>query len=103
MIEVKQPKCYMLDWKALRVFDNTTHKSVLIDKDDTLVNVDRNRRLLNEILQRDLGQLNNSGFKKLVNERFGSMTSFYEMLDDMENFTESPEYNATDEFDASKH
>ena len=25
MYEIKQPKLYMLDWKKLKVFDNTTH------------------------------------------------------------------------------
>ena len=91
----------MLDWKKLRLYDNTTHKLALVSKDETLVGIERGKKLLNEVLQTNISSLNNAKFKKIVNERFGGLSSFYEMLGDIENFTESP--NADDnEFNASK-
>jgi len=103
LYEIKQPKCYMLNWRQLRLFDNTTKKPVLIDKDETLVGVARSRKILNEILKSDIGTLNNARFKKLINERFGSMASFYEILEDLENYSESPNTDPTnDDFNASK-
>lgn len=99
--EIKNSKCYMLDWKKLRLYDNSTHKLALVSKEETLVGIERGKKLLNEVLRVDISSLNNAKFKQIVNERFGGMSSFYEMLGDIENFTESP--NTDDnEFDASK-
>ena len=55
------------------------------------------------LLKSDIGALNNARFKKLVNERFGSMASFYEMLEDLENYSESPNTDpSNDDFNAAK-
>ena len=102
LFEMKQPKCYMLNWRQLKLFDNTTQKSAIIDKQDTLKSVHRSRKILNEVLGHDLTTLNNAKFKKLVRERFGDLQSFYEILEDLENYTEDPNTDTTnDDFNAT--
>jgi hypothetical protein len=96
-------KCWMLDWKKLKVFDNTTHDAAVIGKNESLTEINHGKLLLNKVLKADISNLNNARFAKLVNERFGSLSSFYEMLSDIENFTDTHDEIDTDEFNASKY
>lgn len=100
MYEIKQPKCYMLDWKRLKIFDNTTKTQAKIGKYESLNEVNQGKLLLNKILKTDITTLNNSRFRKLIIDRFGDLDSFYELLNDIKNFTDKPGDN--DEFDATK-
>ena len=102
MYEIKQPKLYMLDWKKLNVFDNTTHDAAIITQQESLVEIKQSKLLLNKILKQDISNLNNARFKKLIIERFGSLSAFYEMLDDLKNFVDQPGIESETEFDASK-
>ena len=102
MYEIKQPKLYMLDWKKLKVFDNTTHDAAIITQQESLVEIKQSKLLLNKILKQDISNLNNARFKKLIIERFGSLSAFYEMLDDLKNFVDQPGIESETEFDASK-
>ena len=104
IFEIKQPKCYMLNWKQLKLYDNTTKPVALIDKHDTLQSVSRSKKLLNEILKIDVHMLNNAKFKSMIKERFGSLSSFYEILEDLENYTEDPNTSeADDDFNSTRY
>ena len=103
LLEIKQPKIHMLDWKRLRIFDNTTKKQVLITQGESLVEINEGRKILNKVLGKEISVLNNATFKKVVKERFGSFSSFYELLDDIKNFVDEPNFDETDEFNASKY
>lgn len=94
-------KCWMLDWKKLKVFDNTTHDAATISTNESLVEINHGKQLLNNILKADISTINNATFTKLVNERFGNLSSFYEMLSDIESFTDTHDKSDTDEFNAS--
>lgn len=102
MYEIKQPKLYMLDWKKLKIFDNNTNDAAVITQQESLVEVNHSRLILNKILKHDIGNLNNARFKKLIIERFGSLSAFYEMLDDLKKFVDQPGIESETEFDASK-
>lgn len=102
MYEIKQPKLYMLDWKRLKIFDNTTHSAAIITRTETLTEVKQSKLLLNKILKQDISNLNNARFKKLIIDRFGSLTAFYEMLGDIKSFVEQPGIESEEDFDASK-
>ena len=102
MSEIRRPKLYMLDWKKLKLFDNNTHPSAIINKTESLTEIKQSKMLLNKILKSDVDNLNNSRFKTLITDRFGSLDSFYEMLDDLRNFVDKPGADSENEFDASK-
>ena len=102
MYEIRQPKLFMLDWKKLRIFDNTTHEAALITRTETLSEVKQSRMILNKILKQDISNLNNARFKKLINDRFGSLSAFYEMLSDIKSFVDQPGIESEDDFDATK-
>lgn len=100
--EMKMVKCYMLDWKKLKVFDNSVKKVAQISKSESLLEITKGREMLNKILGVDLEYLNNARFKKIVLDRFGSLKSFYEMLSDIKNYVDNVETNSGEDFNASK-
>ena len=58
--------------------------------------------LLNKILKIDMTNVNNARFSKIVKERFGTLSSFYEMLKDIQSFADDPnadvdDFNATND------
>lgn len=100
--EMKQIKCWMLDWKKLKVFNNNTHESAIIGKSESLQEIKQGQDLLNKILKIDMTNVNNARFSKIVKERFGTLSSFYEMLKDIQSFTDDPNADA-DDFDATEN
>lgn len=102
MYEIKQPKLYMLDWKKLKIFDNTTHEAAVIGNTESLNEIKQSKLLLNKILKQDITNLNNARFRKLIMDRFGSLDAFYEMLTDIKNFVDQPGIESEEDFDASK-
>ena len=93
----------MLDWKRLGIFDVNTHTSAIIGKNESLNEIVKGRDLLNKILKTDITQLNNARFSKIVKERFGTMSAFYEMLEDIEQFSDDLLNDSPDDFDATKY
>lgn len=100
---ITQVKCWMLDWKRLGVFDVNTHTSAIIGKNESLNEIVKGRDLLSKILKADITQLNNAKFSKIVKERFGTMSAFYEMLEDIEQFSDDLLNDSLDDLDATKY
>ena len=93
----------MLDWKKLGVFDVSTHASAILGKNESLTEVVKGRELLNKMFKTDITKLNNAKFSKMVKDRFGTMTSFYEMLEDIEQFSDDPTNDTPDDFNATRY
>ena len=90
----------MLDWKKLKIFDNNTKEQAMITRSESLKEIIHGRELLNKILKIDITNVNNAKFSRIVKERFGTLSSFYEMLDDIQAYTDElnvdgDEFNAT--------
>lgn len=100
---ITQVNCWMLDWKKLKVFNNTTHETAIIGKNESLVEIDKSKKILNEIIGADISKINNATFNKIIKERFGTMNSFYEMLGDLENYMDESMDDNKDGFNSTKY
>lgn len=100
IIHISQVKCWMLDWKKLKIFTNTTNPLAMVTRVESLKEIKKGKLILNDVLNTDISKLNDLKFKKLILDRFGDMDSFYEMIADIKKFADNPNKDI-DDFNAS--
>lgn len=78
-------KVWMMDWKKLFSYTDKQDKGTLITKQDTLKDILVEGQILNKLTDStDITKLVDVNFRKLIEDRFGSVTKFFEIAEDID-------------------
>ena len=86
--EMSNIRLWALDYKTL--FPSTDEKSIneLINKDDNITEIQKQVKILNEVVDVKTLRLKDAKYKKLITERFGSVEKFKNAVDDIEEYVD---------------
>lgn len=96
---VKQPKVGTLNYATVFPPSDKAARNLLIDKQETLKDIQDEVRVLNEVVNVNTMTLNDDAFTKLIMTRFGSVENFVEAVLDIEKYIDETSTTDMDDID----
>tara|TARA_A100001037_G_scaffold290243_1_gene302840 strand:+ start:9251 stop:9937 length:687 start_codon:yes stop_codon:yes gene_type:complete len=86
-IGINNLKLWALDYRALYPSSHIESRSQLINNTDTIRTIQKETRILNEVINLKTNRhINDSRYRSLILERFGSVENFAKAADDIEDY-----------------